>query len=134
MKLNLKDKDVIRQMGEPFNFYARYGDTPFEQEDLDYLLNTIKKHPCFELIDNAYTISDYPRHSVLEVANAHINQIVFYDKFYHDPACPHGMKLTLFVYLGLLRYDIEELCPNLLSLRYAHVKRWLESVTQKLSE
>ena len=133
MSLNLADEKVVKALGIPFNFCARYSNASITPKDIDYLQNTIRKHPCFPLIDKAYYIKGLP-YQPLEVAYAKINQIVFYSKFYNDPQCPPGIKLILFTHLGLTQGELEEDNElDLLYFRYPYVEQWINSVKQKSS-
>jgi len=130
MELNLNDKKIIQLIGAPFWYIALHLSERLTDKDLDYLLNTIKKHPCFELVNNALYI-DRMHNSSVEIANAKINQIVFYDIFYNDIKCPKGIKNILFFLLGTWRYEADNFCPNLLNFRYKYVKKWMDSITEK---
>ena len=130
MELDLTNKKISRLVGAPFWYLALYTGVPLTNKDLDYLLNTIKKHPCFELVDSSRRI-DLLSCSNLEIANIKINQIVFYDIFYNDPQCPSGIKSVLFTFLGILRYEAEDFCSGLLEFRYEYVKKWVASIIEK---
>ena len=135
MNMDLFDKEYAHLVGLPFIFYARYM-PEFTEKDLNYLINTIKKHACFELIYSTRNIRNIRtrnirnirngKYSPIEVCYAKINQIVFYSKFYNDPKCPPGIKLSLFYYLGFLRAYVEKSYPNLLELRYEYVEKWID--------
>jgi hypothetical protein len=130
MKLNLSDPKVANLLTPPFCFFALYTNISLTDKDLDYLLNTIKRHPCYELIYKIPYI-DIMKSSNLEIANAKINQIVFFDRFYNDLQCPSGIKRVLFILLGKWRYEADDFCPGLLDFRYGYVKKWIDYVTQK---
>ena len=130
MELNLSDKQIANLIGAPFWYSALYLSERLTDKDLDYLLNTIKKHPCFELVENARCI-DKMNSSPVEIANTKINQIVFYDIFYLDLKCPKGIKNILFFLLGKWRYEADNFCLGLLEFRYKYVKKWMDSITEK---
>jgi len=130
MKLDLNDKKIARLVGAPFGGISLYTGVPLTDKDLDYLLNTIKRHPCYEFIKKIRDI-DLQRCSNLEIANTKINNVVFYDMFYNDPLCPPGIKGVLFTYLGIVRYEAENFCPGMLEFRYEYVKKWIDSTTEK---
>lgn len=130
MKINLADKKIQHQMGTPFWPYAYRFRIIITEEDIDYLINVIKKDKLYPLIRNAFLIDTEasPNEcSKLQLCYSQINQIVFYDKFYNDSKCPKGIKLLLFTYLGLLRYYVNEAYPNLLKHRYANVEQWFST-------
>lgn len=79
---------------------------------------------------NSYILErDYfYKSSKLAQAYAQINVVVFFDKFYNASDCPKGVKLILFVILGLYRDYVAKLFPDLLAERYIYVERWLETV------
>ena len=129
MELDLTDKKIGRLVGAPFWFFSLYTGVPFTDKDLDYLLNTIKKHPCFELISVPLY---FEKTKSLESANEKINQIVFYDRFYNDSKCPAGIKRLLRIYLAILRYETETFYPGLLEFRYEYVRKWIDSITDNL--
>lgn len=130
MKLDLTDKKIARLVGQPFWYLSLYTGVALTDKDLDYLLNTIKKHPCFELVDS-FRYIDKMKCSNLEIANTKINTVVFYDIFYNDPQCPPGIKGVLFTYLGIVRYEAESFCPGMLEFRYEYTKKWIDSTTEK---
>ena len=132
MELNLLDKKIGRLVGAPFWYMALYTGVKLADKDLDYLLNTIKRHPCYELIDKL-RYKDIIKCSNLEIANTKINQIAFYNRFYNDLSCPSGIKRVLFSLLGIWRYEADNFCPGLLDFRYEYVKKWIDSVTEKKS-
>ena len=68
MELDLTDKKICRLLGKPYWYLALYTDVSFTDKDLDYLLNTIKRHPCHELIEKNYYIHTR-KYSSLEIAN-----------------------------------------------------------------
>ena len=129
MELDLTDKKIGRLVGAPFWFFSLYTGVPFTDKDLDYLLNTIKKHPSFELISVPLY---FEKTKSLESANVKINQIVFYDRFYNDSKCPAGIKRLLRIHLAILRYETETFCPGLLEFRYEYVRKWIDSITDNL--
>ena len=129
MELDLTDKKIVHLVGPPFWYFALYSGASFTDKDLDYLLNTIKRHPSYELVEKARCI-DMMKCSSLERANSKINQIAFYDIFYNDSKCPPGIKSVLFTFLGTLRYKAETYCPGLLEFRYDYVKKWIDSITE----
>ncbi len=129
MELDLTDKKIGSLVGAPFWFFSLYTGVPFTDKDLDYLLNTIKKHPCFELISVPLY---FEKTKSLESANEKINQIVFYDRFYNDSKCPAGIKRLLRIYLAILRYETETFYPGLLEFRYEYVRKWIDSITDNL--
>ena len=129
MELDLTDKKIGRLVGAPFWFFSLYTGVPFTDKDLDYLLNTNKKHPCFELISVPLY---FEKTKSLESANEKINQIVFYDRFYNDSKCPAGIKRLLRIYLAILRYETETFYPGLLEFRYEYVRKWIDSITDNL--
>lgn len=130
MKLDLTDKKIACLVGAPFWYLALYTGVPLTDKDLDYLLNTIKRHPCFELISVPLYL-DKTKYSSLESANEKINQIVFYDRFYNDSKCPAGIKNVLHILLGKYREEAEMRLPGLLEFRYPYVKKWIDSITEK---
>lgn len=130
MKVNLADKKIQHQMGTPFWPYAYWFRISITEEDIDYLINVIKKDKLYPLIRNAFLIDTEARpneYSKLRRCYSQINQIVFYNKFYDDSKCPKGIKLILFTYLGLLRDYVNEAYLNLLKHRYAHVEQWFNT-------
>ena len=127
MKLDVFDKKIAEQLGYPFDYWAYYGRFSITEQDLIYLEN-IRNHPCFPMIIEGYQILS----PILDWANIRINEIVFYERFYKDPACPKGVKNILFAMIGLERGNLEE--HNMLSLlefRRPYVEQWLNSVTKK---
>ena len=130
MKLNLNDKDIMHAMGLPFYPFAKWFGIELDETDLDYIVNVIRKDKCFPLIMNAYMSERayFYKLSNVTKAYAQINVIVFFDKFYNASDCPKGVKLILFVILGLYRDFVANLFPNLLAERYIYVERWLETV------
>ena len=130
MKLNLNDKDIMHAMGLPFYPFAKWFGIELDETDLDYIVNVIREDKCFPLIMNSYILErDYfYKSSKLAQAYAQINVVVFFDKFYNASDCPKGVKLILFVILGLYRDYVAKRFPNLLAERYIYVERWLETV------
>ena len=129
MKLDITDENVIEQLGFPFYYWVYYGRFTITKQDLEYL-EKIKNHPCFPIISEA----SRSLASTLDWANTRINEIVFYELFYKDSNCPHGVKNILFAIIGLNRGNLEEInMLNLLDYRYHSVELWINSVTQKSS-
>ena len=128
MSIDLSDKEVMNKMGTPFWPYAWWFQISINQADIDYIESVIKKDKCFPFILSSYKKSKNYKISELERAYAKVNIIVFYDKFYNDSNCPHGVKLILYIMLGLYRDYVYEYSPSFLAERYAYVQRWLETV------
>lgn len=131
MQINLADKKIQHQMGMPFWGYAYWFRISITAEDINYLINVIKKDKLYPLIENSFFIDvevKPNKYLKLQICYARINQIVFYDKFYNDSKCPKGIKLILFTYLGLLRDYVNEAHPNLFSNRYIYVEQWFNSI------
>lgn len=131
MEINLANKVVQHQIGTPFWSYAWWFNICITTEDIDYLINIIKKDKLYPLIRKSFLIDTEAKpndYSKLQLCYAQINQIVFYDRFYNDSKCPKGIKLMLFVYLGLLRDYVNEAYPNLLNNRYVYVEQWFNNV------
>lgn len=132
MNVNLADKTIQHQMGMPFWGYAHWFEIAITKEDIDYLTNVIKQDKCYELINSSFSVDlNYERYSKLQRSYAKINQIVFYDKFYNSEKCPKGIRLILFVYLGLLRDYVNEAFPSLLNDRYRNVEQWLDNINRR---
>lgn len=130
MEINLSDKKVQHQMGTPFYPYACRFRISITTQDIDYLINVVKKDKLYPLIRNSFLIDITARpneYSKLQICYSRINQIVFYDRFYNDSKCPKGLKLILFTYLGLMRDYVNEAYPNLLNHRYAYVEQWFNT-------
>lgn len=127
MKLNVYDRKIAERLGHPFDYWAYYGRFSITEQDLIYLEN-IRNHPCFPMIiKGRQTMSP-----ILDWATTRINEIVFYERFYNDYACPKGVKDILFTIIGLDRGNLEEHnMLNLLEFRHPYVEQWLNSVTQK---
>lgn len=129
MKLNITDEKIIDRIGYPFNYWATYGRFKITEQDLKYL-DIIKNHPCFPIVIEGYQILS----PIITWANIRINEIVFYEHFYKDPLCPHGVKDILFTMIGIERGNLEEHnMSDLLLLRYHSVELWINSVTEKSS-
>ena len=130
LKYYAMDKIIEKKIGIPFAPCAIWFGIPIDETDVDYIVNVIQKDKSFPLIMKAYMMErDYfDKSSKLTKAYALINVIVFFDKFYNASDCPKGVKLILFVILGLSRDYIANRFPNLLVERYRYVERWLETV------
>ncbi len=128
MYINLNDNQIMQRMGVPFWPYAWWFQIGIKQADVEYIESVIKKDKCFPFILSAYKRAKNYKISHLDRAYAKVNIIVFLDKFYNDPKCPNGVKLTLFCILGLYRDYVAEYSPSFLSERYTFVERWLETV------
>lgn len=118
-------------MGTPFAPLAHWFRIPVTLKDIDYLQNVIKKHKCYPLIRQSFILAYEPRpndYSRLQRCYADINLIVVYDRFYHDKKCPQGIKIILFVHLGLLRDYVDNFSPTLLSYRYPYVEQWMNRI------
>jgi len=128
-KLDLLDKNNYEAMGIPFFGIAYWFDISINTADIEYLNNIIKSDKNYKLIHNSYNISEnYKDVTRLQRVYANINQIVFYEEFYNDIKCPHGIKLLLFCHIGLCRDYVNEFSPTILKTRYHTVKQWLQSV------
>ena len=127
MKLEVFDEKIAERLGYPFYYWAYYGGFSITEQDLKYL-DKIKNHPCFPMIMEGYqTLSP-----TLDWANARINEVVFYERFYKYPACPKGVKGILFIMIGLERGNLERHnMMHLLKFRYSYVEQWLSSIAQK---
>jgi len=129
MKLDVFDQKIAERLGHPFDYWAYYGRFSITEQDFIYL-EKIKNHPCFPMIIKGRQTL-FP---ILDWANTRINEIVFYERFYNDSACPKGVKNILFTMIGLDRGNLEEHnMLNLLEFRYPYVEQWLNSVAQKNS-
>ena len=126
MKLDVFDEKIAERLGFPFDYWAYYGKFSITEQDFIYLEN-IKNHPCFPIILESHQILS----PILDWASTRINEIVFYERFYNDSACPKGVKDILFTMIGLERGILEEHnMLDLLDFRYHYAEQWL-SVTQK---
>lgn len=115
MNVNVQNEEIKNQMGDPFWCLSWRWGIDITTDDLDYLNNVVKADKCYDLITNSYCVTHSTefidiytrgRGDILTECHAKINQFVFYDKFYKDPKCPRGIKLSLFVVLGQLKNEI----------------------------
>ena len=110
MDANLEDEKIQNQMEVPFWGTAYFFKISITTEDIDYLDNVIKSDKCYDLVCSSYNMcsiaNQTKKYTESRRRQADINQIAFYDKFYNDPRCPRGMKILLFVYLGVLQDHI----------------------------
>ena len=128
MKLDIYDKKIMQQIGTPFWYWTNYSQLTITEKDLEYL-QTIRAHPCFQLIDKSSN-----KKTGIEFANAMINQIVFFEHFYNAFDCPPNIRKILFCIIGQKKGSLEyQNWLDLLNFRYPYVEQWLNSVTQKSS-
>ncbi len=123
MSIDLSDKTIMQKMGCPFWQYALFFEIKLAEDDLDYLLNVIKKDKLYSLINDSFYNSKAESNNYNK-ACAKINQVVFYEGFYNSSDCPQGMKKILFIYLGLLKDWLNENAFGLLEQRHFYVERW----------
>jgi len=57
MELDLTDKKIARFVEAPFGYFALYIGVQPTDKDFDYLLNTIKKPPCFGFWECLYLLN-----------------------------------------------------------------------------
>ena len=153
MNVNVQDEEIKKQMGDPFWCLSWRWGIDITTDDMDYLNNVIKSDRCYNLITNSY-LATHPwefidiytrdREDILTECHAKINQFVFYDKFYNDPKCPRGIKISLFVVCGELRYEIDFLRKHVekpaadetttVDYRKYAVQSWMDRISSATGE
>jgi hypothetical protein len=129
--LESKIKKLIQLQINPIFWYPiAYSGIEISTADIDYLTNTIQKHPASKFLIN-------PQHyeNDTERENRLINRIVFFEIFYNDAKCPENIREILFFIIGQDRADIfvsetkfAKRVRKTFNFRYNYVRQWIENI------
>lgn len=115
-KLNLSNKDVMRQVGVPFWDIASHFGIDLYPEDLEFF-NLVKQDNVFQLLPKQFGKSGVARN------NGRIKEVVLYEKWRDDERCTPGAKLVMAALVG---NALQAANAAVLEMRRPYIERWFE--------
>lgn len=119
--LDLTDKKIMHEIGNPLWGTAVHMSINLFPQDLEYIRNVIRQDRIFNLLNSI----DWKELDKIQTRELFCKQVLSYEKFYNDKKCPKGTNLVLWAMMGLKRIELPE---GILDARRPYIARWFETV------